>query len=46
MPRIRHKVTLTEEERQMLEGIAAGGTLKKQKVLNALILLGCDEGPF
>jgi hypothetical protein len=46
MPRIRYKVTLTEEERQMLEGIAAGGTLKKQKVLNALILLGCDEGPF
>ena len=45
MPRIRYKVTLTEEERQMLEEIAARGTHKRQKVLNALILLGCDEGP-
>jgi hypothetical protein len=46
MPRIRYKVTLTEQERQMLEEIATRGKHISQKVLNALILLGCDEGPF
>jgi hypothetical protein len=46
MPRIRYKVTLEEEERRSLEEIAALWSQKNQKVLNALILLGCDEGPF
>ncbi len=45
MPRIRYKVTLTEEERRMLHGIATRGKHSSQKVLNALLLLGCDEGP-
>jgi len=45
MPRIRYKVTLTGQERQMLEEIATRGKHSSQKVLNALILLGCDEGP-
>jgi hypothetical protein len=30
----------------MLERIATRGTHRSQKVLNALILLGCDQGPF
>jgi hypothetical protein len=46
MPRIRYKVTLTEEKRQLLEEITTRGRHSSQKVLNALILLGCDEGPF
>jgi len=46
MPLIRYKVTLSEQERQMLQEIATRGKHSSQKVLNALILLGCDEGPF
>ena len=46
MPLIRYKVTLDSEERDMLQGIATRGTHRSQKVLNALILLGCDQGPF
>jgi hypothetical protein len=30
----------------MLQRIATRGTHRSQKVLNALILLGCDQGPF
>ena len=37
---------MTEEERGMLEGVARRGKHSSQKVLNALILLGCDEGPL
>jgi len=46
MPRIRYRVTLTEQEREMLGEITTRGRHSSQKVLNALILLGCDEGPF
>lgn len=46
MPLIRYKVTLDTQERDMLERIATRGTHRSQKVLNALILLGCDQGPF
>ena len=46
MPLIRYKVTLSEQERQMLQEISTRGKHSSQKVLNALILLGCDEGPF
>ena len=46
MPRIRYKVTLTDEERRMVNEIATRGRHSSQKVLNSLILLGCDEGPF
>lgn len=46
MPRIRYKVTLTDEERRLLNEIATRGRHSSQKVLNALLLLGCDEGPF
>ena len=46
MPLIRYKVTLTEEERASLQEIATRGKHSSQRVLNALILLNCDEGPF
>ena len=46
MPRIRYKVTLTDEERGLLEEVSSRGKHSSQKVLNALILLGCDEGPL
>jgi len=46
MPLIRYKVTLDKQERQMLQEITTRGKHSSQKVLNALILLGCDEGPF
>ena len=45
MPGIKYKVTLTGGERQMLEEIATRGRHSSQKMLNALILLRCDEGP-
>ena len=40
----RYKVTLTHEERQDLEAISSKGKHAAQTVLNALILLACDEG--
>lgn len=46
MPLIRYKVTLTRQERQALQEITTRGKHDSQKVLNALILLRCDEGPF
>lgn len=42
----KYKVTLTKDERLNLESISAKGKHRSQKVLNALILLGCDEGDF
>ncbi len=37
-------VTLTEEERDMLTELTSKGKHRSQKILNALILLACDEG--
>ena len=42
----RYIVTLTQEERELLGGLASKGEHKSQKILNALILLGCDAGEF
>jgi len=42
----KYIVTLTEEERNMLGELTSKGEHKSQKTLNALILLGCDEGEF
>ena len=42
----RYMVTLTKEERELLGGLASKGEHKSQKILNALILLGCDSGDF
>jgi len=46
MPLIRYKVTLNEQERTLLQEIATRGKHSSQKVLNSLILLGCDKGQF
>ena len=40
----KYIVTLTEDERSVLGVLASKGKHKSQKILNALILLGCDEG--
>jgi transposase len=43
---VRYKITLTEEERKDLKSITSKGKHRSQKVINALILLNCDEGDF
>lgn len=42
---IYYKVTLTEEESEELKKITKKGKHLSQQVINALILLNCDEGP-
>ncbi|MFH1543050.1 MAG: IS630 family transposase [Patescibacteria group bacterium] len=42
----KYKVTLSREEREELMSITSKGSHRSQKVLNALILLNCDEGKF
>lgn len=42
----RYIVTLTEDEREKLVALVSKGKHKSQKILNVLILLGCDEGEF
>ena len=42
---IKYRVTLERDEREMLTDITVKGRHNAQKVLNALILLNCDEGP-
>jgi transposase len=42
----KFKVTLTKDERNELETITRKGSHRSIKVLNALILLACDEGEF
>lgn len=43
MPKVKYRFTLTQEERKELEAIVSKGKHNAQKVLNALILLNCDE---
>jgi transposase len=42
----KYIVTLTEDERENLGVLTSKGKHRSQKILNALILLGCDEGEF
>ena len=42
----KYKVTLERAERDELDAIARRGSHKSQNVINALILLNCDEGEF
>ena len=42
----KYIVTLTRDEREMLSRITSKGKHRSQKILNALVLLGCDEGDF
>jgi hypothetical protein len=39
----KYKITLQDEEREQLEALIRKGTHSAQKVINALILLNCDE---
>lgn len=45
MGNIYYKVTLSEQEIEELKKITKIGKHQSKKVLNALILLNCDEGP-
>jgi len=40
----KYIVTLTEDEREVFGSFVSKGNHESQKILNALILLGCDEG--
>ncbi len=42
----KYVVTLLEEEREALGALTSKGKHRSQKILNALILLGCDTGEF
>jgi len=42
----KYVVTLTAEERNSLTELTSKGRHRSQKVLNALILLACDEGRY
>jgi transposase len=42
----KYIVTLTGDERNTLSKLTSKGKHRSQKILNALILLGCDEGKF
>lgn len=42
----KYIVTLTEDERETLNVLTSSGKHKSQKIINSLILLGCDEGEF
>jgi len=43
MPKVKYRLALTQDERDELNAIVAKGKHNSQKVLNALILLNCDE---
>jgi len=42
----KYIVTLSKEEREALGALASKGKHRSQQILNALILLGCDEGEY
>lgn len=42
----KYIVTLSKEEREALGTLTSKGKHKSQKILNALILLRCDEGEY
>ncbi len=42
----KYIITLSKEERDTLQELTFKGTHKAQKILNAQILLGCDEGEY
>ena len=42
----KYVVTLAKEERESLDALTSKGKHRSQKILNALILLGCDEGEY
>ncbi len=42
----KYIVTLSKDEREALGALTSKGKHKSQQILNALILLGCDEGEY
>ena len=42
----KYTVTLTKEEREKLEALTSRGKHPAQTVVNALVLLACDEGQY
>jgi len=42
----KYIVTLSKDERQSLQALTSKGSHRSQKILNALILLGCDDSKF
>ena len=42
----KYTITLTKDERDNLKKIKSKGRHKSQKLINSLILLGCDEGKY
>lgn len=42
----KYKVALEKEEREELETVVQKGNHRSQKVVNALVLLNCDQGEF
>lgn len=46
MPKISYRVTLTQEERNTLHEISHNGKRSARVILNALILLGVDQGEY
>ena len=42
----KYKVALDKEERKELERIVQKGSHRSQRVINALVLLNCDQGEF
>ena len=42
----KYVVTLTKDERELLSALSSKGENKSQKIVNSLILLGCDAGEF
>jgi len=42
----KYIVTLSKDERDLLQNLLAKGTQRSQTILNALILLDCDKGEF
>ncbi|CAD6490972.1 MAG: Homeodomain-like domain protein [Candidatus Argoarchaeum ethanivorans] len=42
----KYIVTLAKDERETLDALTSKGKHRSQKILNALILLGCDEGGY
>ncbi len=42
----KYTVTLSKDEREYLNTLISKGKHRSQKILNALILLGCDEGEW
>ncbi len=46
MPKIKYTVTLRQAEREELKQITWKGKHRSRRVVNALILLNCDQGKF